>query len=191
MDLFADLNSAQKEAVETIEGPVLILAGPGSGKTRVITQRVAYLINTCGISPYRIMAVTFTNKAAREMIDRLQILVSSSINNLTMGTFHAICAKILRQDGKAIGIEPGFVIYDEDDQSDLLKRALQDLNLDPKKYVPKAILSAISASKSSMLRPGDCSQNSRSYFEDAVTQVFGLELNNVFVREAALCTEGV
>jgi DNA helicase II / ATP-dependent DNA helicase PcrA len=172
MDILADLNPAQKEAVESIEGPVLILAGPGSGKTRVITQRVAYLINICHISPYRIMAVTFTNKAAREMIERLQGLVSGSINSLTMGTFHSICARILRQDGKALGIEPGFVIYDEDDQADIMKRVLQELNLDPKKFVPKAILSAISASKSNMLYPKDCAQKSRSYFEEVVGRVY-------------------
>jgi DNA helicase II / ATP-dependent DNA helicase PcrA len=172
MDVLAGLNPAQKEAVESIEGPILILAGPGSGKTRVITQRVAYLINVCRISPYRILAVTFTNKAAKEMTERLQGLVSGSINNLTMGTFHAICARILRQDGKESGIEPGFVIYDEDDQAGLIKRALQELNLDPKKFVPKAILSAISASKSNMLYPKDCAQGSRSYFEEVVGRVY-------------------
>lgn len=172
MDILAGLNPAQKEAVEAIEGPVLILAGPGSGKTRVITQRVAYLINVCGISPYRILAVTFTNKAAKEMTERLQGLVSGSINNLTMGTFHSICARILRVDGKASGIEPDFVIYDEDDQENLIKRALQELNLDPKKFVPRAVLSAISASKSNMLYPRDCSSKSRSYFEEVVGRVY-------------------
>jgi DNA helicase II / ATP-dependent DNA helicase PcrA len=172
MDILAGLNPAQKEAAESIEGPVLIMAGPGSGKTRVITHRVAYLINVCGISPYRIMAVTFTNKAAREMRERLEGLVRGSTNNLTMGTFHAICARILRQDGKPLGIESDFVIYDEDDQSDLIKRVLQELNLDPKKFVPRAILSAISASKSNMLSPKDCAQGSRSYFEEVVGRVY-------------------
>ncbi|HEX7476091.1 MAG TPA: UvrD-helicase domain-containing protein, partial [Dehalococcoidales bacterium] len=106
MDILAQLNPAQKEAAESIEGPVLILAGPGSGKTRVITHRVAYLVKVCGINPHRIMAVTFTNKAAREMRERLQTLVSGSVENLTLGTFHAICARILRRDGKAAGIDP-------------------------------------------------------------------------------------
>jgi len=125
MDIFAKLNPAQKEAVETIEGPVLMIAGPGSGKTRVITHRIAYLMKVCGISPHRIMAVTFTNKAAREMRERISELAPGSAQNLTMGTFHAICAGILRKEGKVAGIEPGFVIYDDDDQLDLIKRALQ------------------------------------------------------------------
>jgi len=172
MDVLADLNAGQREAVETIEGPVLILAGPGSGKTRVITHRVAYLIKTCGINPHRIMAVTFTNKAAREMTERLQVLVSRAVGNLTLGTFHAICARILRREGKAAGINPGFIIYDEDDQLELIKRALQGLNLDPKKFVPRAILSAISASKSRMLTPQDGALGSRSYFDEVVGRVY-------------------
>ena len=172
MDILTKLNPAQKEAVETIEGPVLILAGPGSGKTRVITHRIAYLVNTCGINPHRVMAVTFTNRAAREMVERLQGLVSSSLGSLTIGTFHAICARILRRDGSAIGIDPGFIIYDDDDQISLIKRGLQELNLDPKKYVPRAILSGISASKSRMLSPQDCTLGSRSYFDEVVGRVY-------------------
>ncbi|MBN1190487.1 MAG: UvrD-helicase domain-containing protein [Dehalococcoidales bacterium] len=172
MDILTGLNPAQKQAVEAIDGPVLILAGPGSGKTRVITHRVAYLINTCGISPRHILAVTFTNKAAREMTERLQKLVSGSINDLTMGTFHAICARILRRDGKAAGIDPGFVIYDDDDQINLIKRSLQELNLDPKKFVPRAVISSISALKSSLLTPQECSGGSRSYFDEVVIRVY-------------------
>ena len=172
MDILAKLNAAQKEAVETIEGPVLILAGPGSGKTRVITHRVAYLMNVCGISPHHIMAVTFTNKAAREMEERLSELAPGSVQSLTLGTFHAICARILRRDGKACGIEPGFVIYDDDDQLDLVKRALQELNLDPKKFVPRAILSVISSNKSNMLTSQDCTRSTRSYFEEVTGRVY-------------------
>jgi DNA helicase-2/ATP-dependent DNA helicase PcrA len=172
MDILSELNPAQREAVEAISGPVLILAGPGSGKTRVITHRVAYLIKVCGVSPRHIMAVTFTNKAAREMEARLYHLVGSSIKDLTLGTFHAICARILRQDGKAVGVSPRFVIYDDDDQLGLLKRALQDVGLDPKQYAPRAIASAIGAAKSRTQDPADYLQRSRSYFEEVVGRVY-------------------
>jgi len=172
MDILADLNPAQREAVEAIEGPVLILAGPGSGKTRVITHRIAYLVRVVGVNPRRIMAVTFTNKAAREMEARLNQLVSSSVQDLTMGTFHAICARILRIEGKAINVNPQFVIYDDDDQISLLKRSLQELNLDPNQYAPRSIQSAITAAKSQMLTPADYLQHSRSYFEEVVQRVY-------------------
>ena len=172
MDILAELNPAQREAVEAIDGPVLILAGPGSGKTRVIAHRVAYLIKVCGVSPYRIMAVTFTNKAAREMEERLHRLVSGSVRDLTIGTFHAICARILRIDGKPIGVDPKFVIYDDDDQISLIKRSLQEVGLDPKQYAPRAIASAISAAKSRMLTPEEHVQHSRSYFEEIVGRVY-------------------
>ena len=172
MDIVADLNPAQREAVETIGGPVLILAGPGSGKTRVITYRVAYLIRVCGISPRRIMAVTFTNKAAREMKERLHQLVSGSVGDLTLGTFHAICARILRRDGQTTGIDPRFVIYDREDQLSLIKRSLLEIDLDPKLYTPPAIASAISAAKSRMLTPGDYIQRSRRYFDEMAGRVY-------------------
>ena len=172
MDILADLNPAQREAVETISGPVLILAGPGSGKTRVIAHRIAYLIQVCEINPRRIMAVTFTNKAAREMGERLQRLVSGFAEKLTVGTFHAICARILRQDGQAIGINSRFVIYDSEDQISLIKKSLQAVNLDPKQYVPRAIQSAISSAKSLMLTPEGYLQRSRSYFDEVVQRVY-------------------
>src|SRR5271157_793017 len=130
MDTLAGLNSKQQEAVQTIKGPVLILAGPGSGKTRVITQRVAYLIKVVGINPHRILAVTFTNKAAKEMVERLEKLVPGSVKALTVGTFHAICARILRIDGQASGIPPEFVIYDADDQMAIIKRCFTEMNLE-------------------------------------------------------------
>jgi DNA helicase-2/ATP-dependent DNA helicase PcrA len=138
-DILEGLNPAQRQAVEAINGPVLILAGPGSGKTRVITHRVAYLIRVCRVNPRRIMAVTFTNKAAREMEDRLRKLVSTSVDQLTIGTFHAICARILRIDGKVAGIDPHFVIYDDDDQMAVVKRSFEQLRLDPKEHNPSAV----------------------------------------------------
>ncbi len=172
MDILAGLNPAQREAVEAIEGPALILAGPGSGKTMAITHRVAYLVKVCGVSPHRIMAVTFTNKAARGMEERLHRLVSGSVRDLTIGTFHAIGARILRRDGKSIGVDPRFVIYDEEDQISLIKRSIQEVGLDPKQYAPRAIKSAISAAKSRMLTPEGYMQQSRSYFEEVVERVY-------------------
>jgi len=172
MDILAELNPAQREAVEAINGPVLILAGPGSGKTRVIAHRVAYLIRVCGVNPRRIMAVTFTNKAAREMEARLHRLVSGSVKDLTLGTFHAICARSLRIEGKAIGIDPRFVIYDEEDQLNLLKRGIQEVGFDPKQYAPRAIQSAITAAKSHLLTPQDYIERSHSYFEEVVGRVY-------------------
>jgi len=172
MDILANLNPAQKEAVEAINGPVLILAGPGSGKTRVITHRVAYLIKTCGVSPRRILAVTFTNKAAREMTERLEKLVAGSVKEVTVGTFHAICAKFLHIDGKVMKIDPNFVIYDEDDQMALVKRAFEMEHLDPKQPSPAAILAAISGAKSKMQSPGDYSKRARSDFEEVAGRIY-------------------
>jgi DNA helicase-2/ATP-dependent DNA helicase PcrA len=172
MDILATLNPAQREAVEAIKGPVLILAGPGSGKTKVITHRVAYLVKLCGVSPHNIMAVTFTNKAAREMRERLEQLLGQEVEALTLGTFHAICARILRREGKAIGLDSSFVIYDEDDQLSLMKQAMEELNLDPKQYAPRALHSAISAAKSRLISPGGYAQRVSSYFEEIVHRVY-------------------
>ena len=172
VDILTELNLAQRAAVEAINGPVLIVAGPGSGKTRVIAHRVAYLVKVCGMSPHRIMAVTFTNKSAREMEERLHRLVSGSVNDLTLGTFHAISAGILRREGKVIGIDSRFVIYDDEDQISLLKRCMQGIGIDPKKYAPRAISSAISAAKSHLITPQDYSGKSNSYFEEVVTRIY-------------------
>jgi DNA helicase-2/ATP-dependent DNA helicase PcrA len=172
MDVLAGLNPAQKQAVETIDGPLLIVAGPGSGKTRVITHRVAYLIKVCGVNPHRIMAVTFTNKAAREMAERLQKLLGQTAGDLTLGTFHAICARILRQEGKAIGLDSRFVIYDEEDQLSLIKQSLQELDLDPKQYTPRAIQSAVKYAKSRLLTPAEYAEQTNSYFETVVQRVY-------------------
>ncbi|MDD5190203.1 MAG: UvrD-helicase domain-containing protein, partial [Dehalococcoidales bacterium] len=172
MEILANLNPAQRQAVETIEGPVLILAGPGSGKTRVITHRIAYLVKTCGVNPRRILAVTFTNKAAKEMTERLEKLVAAAVKEITVGTFHAICAKFLHIDGKAINIDPNFVIYDDDDQIALIKRAFTEQHLDPKQYSPSAVMTAISHAKSKMQSPADYTKKARSYFEEVVGRVY-------------------
>jgi len=174
MDILATLNPAQREAVEAIEGPVLILAGPGSGKTKVITHRVAYLIKSCGVNPNNIIAVTFTNKAAREMQERLEQVLGQAVEALTLGTFHAICARILRREGKGIGLDSSFVIYDEEDQLSLMKQTLEELNLDPKQYAPRALRSAISSAKSRLINPEDYGQRVSSYFEEIVHRVYQL-----------------
>jgi DNA helicase-2/ATP-dependent DNA helicase PcrA len=153
MDFLADLNSQQQQAVAAGLGPVLVMAGPGSGKTRVLTRRIAYLIGAMGVRPYGILAVTFTNKAAREMESRVAALVGESIHGLTLGTFHAFCARLLRREAEHLPIQSNFVIFDQDDQIDLVKRAIADLNLDEKRYRPAGVHAAISNAKNELVLP--------------------------------------
>jgi len=170
MDILENLNPAQRQAVEAIKGPVLVVAGPGSGKTRVITQRIAYLIKVVGISPYRILAVTFTNKAAREMKDRVYGMLDKGAEGLTLGTFHSICARILRQEAEHLGLNSRFVIYDASDQESLVKRAMKELDLDPKQNPPRSILTIISKAKAELIDPeGFVSSN---YYEEVVKRVY-------------------
>ncbi len=172
MDILEGLNPPQREAVQTTEGPLLILAGPGSGKTRVIAHRIAYLLVHRRVSPHRVMAVTFTNKAAREMRDRVYGLVGERTRAVTLGTFHAVCARILRSDGEGIGVARGFAIYDAADQLVLMKRALVDLQLDPKRYQPRALLAIVSRAKSELATPQDYAQGVKSYFEEVVARAY-------------------
>ena len=155
IDLLKDLNEPQREAVTTIEGPVMVIAGAGSGKTRALTYRVAYMIQE-GVDPFSIMALTFTNKAAREMKERIMQLVNASeARNVWMGTFHSIFARILRIEAEKIGFTSNFSIYDTDDSKALMTQILKDLSLDPKMYPAKQVLSRISAAKSSLYSPED------------------------------------
>jgi DNA helicase-2/ATP-dependent DNA helicase PcrA len=170
MDVLEGLNSAQREAVQLIEGPVLVLAGPGSGKTRVLTQRVAYLVKECGCEPYRIMAVTFTNKAAREMKERLHHLLGERLKQLTIGTFHAICVRVLRREARHLDIPSNFVIYDAGDQLSLIRQALKDLDLDDKTYRPQAIQAAISRAKSELIGPDE--YRPRTYWQEVASRVY-------------------
>lgn len=172
-ELLAGLNPEQREAVETVDGPVLIVAGPGSGKTRVLTHRIAYLLRERGVPPWQILAVTFTNKAAKEMKDRLERLVGPQARDLTVGTFHAFCARVLRREGYHLGLDSSFTIYDADDQLTIVKRALKDVDLDPKQHAPRAFLSRISQAKCVRATPEDFrDQADQTYFDELVARVY-------------------
>ncbi len=146
------LNPEQARAVTTTDGPLLILAGAGSGKTRVLAHRVAYLIGVKGVRPWQILAVTFTNRAAGELRERIVALVGEAGRDVQSGTFHAVCARVLRRDGAAIGLDPRFVIYDSDDQQTLMKQLLREEDLPTTgEYRPAAILGAISRAKNEMV----------------------------------------
>ena len=171
-DIHEPLNDRQREAIESIQGPLLIVAGPGSGKTRVITHRIAYLVQECGVSPYRIAAVTFTNKAAREMRERLHPLLGAAAKDLTVATFHSFCAMVLRREGEHIGLDRDFVIYDDPDQISLVKRATIDVDIDPKQFSPRATLSAISAAKSELVGVEAFKLQSGSYLDEIRHRVY-------------------
>ncbi|MDY7076248.1 MAG: UvrD-helicase domain-containing protein [Chloroflexota bacterium] len=171
MNLLTGLNSQQQKAITASDGPVLVLAGPGSGKTRVLTHRVAWLVQELDVAPWRIMAVTFTNKAAREMRERLErILDPSRARSLTLGTFHATCARILRREAEAAGISHSYAIFDADDQRRLIKQALRDLDLDVKLYRPQAIHGAISRAKNELIPPE--AYTTGSYRDEIVRRVY-------------------
>ncbi|MBO9326303.1 MAG: UvrD-helicase domain-containing protein, partial [Roseiflexus sp.] len=171
--ILSALNPAQQQAVTADPGPTLVLAGPGSGKTRVLTHRVAYLIGIQGVDPHAVLAVTFTNKAAREMRDRLVALIGAGQSAaLTVGTFHSICARFLRRDIVHLGRERDFAIYDTDDQLRVMKRVLRDLNLDEKKHPPRSIHAAISRAKNELITPSDYSRHARSYFDEVTARCF-------------------
>jgi len=157
MDLLAGLNQQQNTAVTTWAGAVLVLAGPGSGKTRVLTHSIAYRIRQLGVRPYSLLAVTFTNKAAREMEDRVAGLLGEQVHGLTLGTFHGVCVRLLRREAEHLppGLNSNFVIFDADDQERLVKQALRDLDIDEKLYRPGSVHGAISRAKNELLLPED------------------------------------
>jgi DNA helicase-2/ATP-dependent DNA helicase PcrA len=169
-DILAGLNTDQRAAVEIVEGPVLVLAGPGSGKTRVLTHRVAYLVKAYQVPPWQILAVTFTNKAAHEMKDRLCTLLGEQCRKLTIGTFHAICARILRREAEVIGISPQYVIYDSSDQLSLVRQAIGALDLDDKLYRPQAMLRRISQAKNELISPAE--MQASTYREEIAKRVY-------------------
>ncbi len=166
------LNEQQLAAVSAPDGPVLVLAGPGSGKTRVLTHRIAYLLDTRGADPSEILAVTFTNKAAREMRERLSRLVGHDARDLTVGTFHAVCARILRRHGAPVGLGADFVIYDDDDQLRLLRQAITEVGLDDKQYTPRTMQSKISDAKSKLLTPQEYTEAAQQYIQEVAGRVY-------------------
>ena len=171
-DVLEGLNPAQREAVESIDGPLLIIAGPGSGKTRVITHRIAYLVRVCGVSPYSILAMTFTNKAAREMRSRLERLVGGRNDSLTVGTFHGFCAQLLRRDGHYLGLASNYSIYDVDDQVSTIKQAMAMAELDPKSHPHNSVRGVISRAKNLLWDSQTLARNADGYFEEACARVY-------------------
>lgn len=174
-NILGDLNPAQREAVEHVFGPLLIFAGAGTGKTRALTYRIAYLVGQHRVDPRRILAVTFTNKAANEMKERIADLVGSyTLADMWVGTFHAICARILRKQGDRIGLNREFVIYDDDDQIRLVRECLESLALDEKENNARQILNKISAAKEKLILPDDYSRNVIGSYDPIAAKVYPL-----------------
>ncbi|HEY8532070.1 MAG TPA: DNA helicase PcrA [Limnochorda sp.] len=171
-DWLQDLNPRQREAVEHGDGPLLVIAGAGSGKTRVLTYRIAYLIEVRGVPAHAILAVTFTNKAAAEMRQRIERLIGPKAEQAWIGTFHATCVRMLRQSGGSIGLRPDFTIFDASDQQSLVRRAMKELNIDPKRYEPRSILAAISAAKNEMISPEAYADRASDPWERIVARVY-------------------
>ncbi|MCU1345078.1 MAG: pcrA, partial [Acidimicrobiia bacterium] len=170
-DLLEGLNPDQLDAVVHTEGPLLIIAGAGSGKTRVLTHRIAHLIDS-GVSPFRILAITFTNKAAGEMRERVSKLVGPVAMKMWVSTFHSACVRILRRDAGRLGYPTSFSIYDQSDSQRLTGYVCRDLNLDPKKFQPRAVHAAISAAKNDLLLPDDYSARAATIFERKIADVY-------------------
>ena len=170
--LLAALNPAQREAVEAPDGPLLIFAGAGSGKTRVLTHRIAYVIAARGVRPQEILAVTFTNKAAKEMRGRVEKLLGSDISGMWLGTFHSVGARILRRDGDAIGIPANFVIYDEADRLAAMRRAMQTAGVDDKRLAPSKVVHVVSAAKNELLNAAAFAARASGYLEVEAARIY-------------------
>ncbi|HET8708846.1 MAG TPA: UvrD-helicase domain-containing protein, partial [Candidatus Saccharimonadales bacterium] len=177
-DLLVGLNPEQRRAVETTEGPLLIQAGAGSGKTKTLTHRIAYIIAAHKATPFNILAVTFTNKAAKEMRERVAVLLGENPDNRSfmpyMGTFHSICVRILRQDGEHIGIPRSFVIFDESDRQAAVKRASKQLMIDEKSFSARTLSSAISSAKNDMVGPAEYAGQASTPVQHAAAKVYPL-----------------
>ena len=182
-DLLDFLNPQQQQAVAAALGPTLVLAGPGSGKTRVLTYRIAYLIGALNVPAYRILAVTFTNKAARQMEDRVQKLIGEQVSGLWLGTFHSVCGRILRREADLLPVNQNFVIFDADDQLALMKEIVRESNLDEKLYRPSSLLDAISRAKNDLIEPENYPVRN---FRDEQVQRFFIQYQQRLVKNNAM-----
>ncbi|RYG71379.1 DNA helicase PcrA [Lentibacillus lipolyticus] len=171
-NLLNGLNKEQKQAVQHTDGPLLIMAGAGSGKTRVLTHRIAYLLGEKDVSPRSILAITFTNKAAREMKERVNRLIGAGGEQIWVSTFHSMCVRILRRDIDRIGYSSNFTILDSSDQLSVIKQILKDLNIDTKKFDPRAMLGQISGAKNELITPEEYSKNVADFFHRQVAQIY-------------------
>ena len=183
-ELLEGLNQPQSQAVETPGGPLLVLAGAGSGKTRVLTHRVAFLIAAQGVKPQEILAITFTNKAANEMKDRIEALVGPIARTMWISTFHAACARILRREAQQLGYQRNFTIYDVSDQVRLVRRCLIELGLDVKRFPPKGIHAVISSAKNRLINAEEFSGMVENFFDDTVTKTYELYEKKLFANNA-------
>src|ERR671924_1365466 len=180
----AELNDAQREAVLATEGPLLVIAGAGSGKTRVLTYRVAHLIATCGVKPNEILAITFTNKAAGEMRSRLEGLLGDTARRIWILTFHAACGRILRREAPRLGYRSNFTIYDQADQVRLVKACLEELERDTKRFVPRGIHAQISMAKNQLVSPDEYKQRVDSFYDQTVADVYEVYQRRLFASNA-------
>jgi DNA helicase-2/ATP-dependent DNA helicase PcrA len=180
----ADLNPAQREAVLHTEGPVLVVAGAGSGKTRVLTRRIAHLLGAVGVKPPEILAITFTNKAAGEMRERVGDLVGPPARAAWVMTFHSACGRILRREAQRLGYRSNFTIYDQADQIRLVKRCLEELERDPKRFTPRGIHSQISNAKNTLVGPEEYTERVASFYDQTVAEVYDLYQKRLFASNA-------
>ena len=175
MGLLDELNDKQYEAVTNTEGPSLVIAGAGSGKTKVLTHKIAYLIGEKAVKPWNVLAITFTNKAANEMKERVKNLVGDTASDIWMGTFHSICVRILRKTIDRIGFDSSFVIFDTSDQKSMIKKILKEQNLDDKIFSDKSVLYEISNAKNEMLTPEKYRAKANSDFrKEKIAEIFAL-----------------
>ena len=180
-DILQGLNPNQKEAVTHVGSPLLLLAGAGSGKTRVLTHRVAYFIQQKIAKPSEILLLTFTNKAAEEMRNRTKKLIGNNKENIFAGTFHSFCCRILRIDGHNIGIPSKFVIYDSNDQENLIKNILHEMGLTPKEFKPSSVLYFIEAAKNSFQTPDDMVAQSHGFWQEYASKIYKIYQNYEFL----------